>query len=175
MAAAPPCLDRFQAGRLGYKKKMILTGVNPAFKLCPMKCREVTVKKKRVETFRTIRYLDHGSSIHLYIQTARASCTTRWARSRSPNNICSTRIYIQCTYIHTHVHVVAATAFYKEQPVIDFLKDVLGDRVRVDLHGGLQDFMRRQFAKEIKGIYINFTKSMVTVLYTCTQHYTCIH
>ena len=26
----PPCLDRFQAGRLGYKKKMILTGVNPA-------------------------------------------------------------------------------------------------------------------------------------------------
>ena len=26
----PPCLDRFQAGRFGYKKKMILTGVNPA-------------------------------------------------------------------------------------------------------------------------------------------------
>ena len=25
-------------------------GVNPAFKLCPVKCREVTVKKKRVET-----------------------------------------------------------------------------------------------------------------------------
>ena len=84
-------------------------------------------------------------------------------------------VYIQCTYIHTHVHVVAATAFYKEQPVIDFLKDVLGDRVRVDLHGGLQDSMRRQFAKEIKGIYINFTKSMVTVLYTCTHNTTCIH
>ena len=52
----PLCLDRFQAGRLGYKKKMILTGVNPS-KLCPVKCREVTVKKKRVETFRNIRYV----------------------------------------------------------------------------------------------------------------------
>ena len=26
--------------------------------VCPMKCREVTVKKKRVETFRNIRYGD---------------------------------------------------------------------------------------------------------------------
>ena len=29
----------------------------------------VTFKKVHVETFRTIRYLDHGSSIHIYIIT----------------------------------------------------------------------------------------------------------
>ena len=55
----PPCLDRFQAGRLGYMTKMSLTGlcrVNPACTVCPVKCREVTVKKKRVETFRNIQY-----------------------------------------------------------------------------------------------------------------------
>ena len=34
---------------------------NPA--LCPVKCREVTVKKKRVETFRNIRYGDGRISI----------------------------------------------------------------------------------------------------------------
>ena len=31
-----------------------LCRVNPAFTVCPVKCREVTVKKKRVETFRKI-------------------------------------------------------------------------------------------------------------------------
>ena len=52
--------------------------------------------------------------------------------------------------------------------MINFLKDVLGDRI--DLHGGLQDFMRRKFGKEIKG---TFRKSMVTFIHTfvCTQHY----
>ena len=62
----PPCLDRFQAGRLGYVTMMSLTGlcrVNPAFTVCPVKCREVTVKKKRVETFRNIRYGDGRISI----------------------------------------------------------------------------------------------------------------
>ena len=45
----PPCLDRFQAGRLGYMTKMSFAGrVNPSFTVCPVKCREVTVKKKRV-------------------------------------------------------------------------------------------------------------------------------
>ena len=38
---------------------------------CPVKCREVTVKKKRVETFRNIRYLVHVSYVRPYIQTAR--------------------------------------------------------------------------------------------------------
>ena len=50
----PPCLDRFQAGRLGYMSKMSLTELHRI--VCPVKCREVTVKKKRVGTFRKIRY-----------------------------------------------------------------------------------------------------------------------
>ena len=61
----PPCLDRFQAGRLGNVTMMSLTGlcrVNPALTVCPVK----TVKKKRVETFRDIRYGDG----RIYIQTA---------------------------------------------------------------------------------------------------------
>ena len=32
--------------------------------VCPVKCREVTVKKKRVETFRNIRYGD--GRIYIY-------------------------------------------------------------------------------------------------------------
>ena len=63
----PPCLDRFQAGRLGYMTKMSLTGLCRAKSipaLCPVKCREVTVKKKRVETFRNIRYGDGRIIIH---------------------------------------------------------------------------------------------------------------
>ena len=48
--------------------------------VCPVKCREVTVKKKRVETFRNIRYGDGriynwasgselrlGSPVYMYI------------------------------------------------------------------------------------------------------------
>ena len=63
----PPCLDRFQAGRLGYMTKMSLTGlcrVNPAFTVCPVKCREVTVKKKRVGTFSmvTVVYLSDSAA-----------------------------------------------------------------------------------------------------------------
>ena len=68
----PPCLDQFQAGRLGYVTMISLTGlcrVNPAFTVCPVKCREVTVKKKRVETFRNIRYGDG----RIYIGRAGAS------------------------------------------------------------------------------------------------------
>ena len=38
--------------------------------VCPMKCREVTVKKKRVETFRNIRYGD--SRIYYYTDSAAA-------------------------------------------------------------------------------------------------------
>ena len=41
--------------------------MNPAFTVCPVQCREVTVKKKRVETF--IRYGD-GRIIIIIIQTA---------------------------------------------------------------------------------------------------------
>ena len=39
--------------------------------------------------------------------------------------------------------------------MIDFLKDVLGDRVRVNLHYPLEDDMKRKFIKEIKGSYNN--------------------
>ena len=44
---------------------------------------------------------------------------------------------------------VAATAFYKEQPVLDFMKEVMGRDF--DPRRPLQDFVRRKFAKEIKG------------------------
>jgi len=49
---------------------------------------------------------------------------------------------------------IAATAFYKEQSVLDFMKEVL-ERDRVNMQRPLQDFVRRKFAKEIKGIYNN--------------------
>ena len=50
--------------------------------VCPVKCREVTVKKKRVETFRNIRYGD-GRTIPLHGQ--RSSCESPGgARSGSP-------------------------------------------------------------------------------------------
>ena len=74
----PPCLDRFQAGRLGYVTMMSLTGlcrVNPAFTVCPVKCREVTVKKKRVETFRDIRYGD-GRIYYIYNYTDSAAAVS---------------------------------------------------------------------------------------------------
>ena len=59
-----------------------LTGlcrVNPAFTVCPVKCREVTVKKKRVETFRNIRYGDGRIYIYILytiIQTAQQLITS---------------------------------------------------------------------------------------------------
>ena len=43
------------------------------------------MKKKRVETFRNIRYVQRPT-YNIYIQKHRASCTTRLARSRSPIN-----------------------------------------------------------------------------------------
>ena len=46
--------------------------------------------------------------------------------------------------------------------MIDFLKDVLGDRV--NLRNPLQDYMRRKFIKEIKGSY---NVSSCTYIYIC--------
>ena len=88
----PPCLDQFQAGRLGYMTKMSLTElcrVNPE---SPVKCREVTVKKKRVETFRNIRYGDGRIYYHYYyIYRQRSSCESPGgARSGSPQLYFST-------------------------------------------------------------------------------------
>jgi len=45
------------------------------------------------------------------------------------------------------IYAVAATAFYKEQSVLDFMKEVLKSVIQEPL----QDLVRRQFAKEIKG------------------------
>ena len=46
---------------------------------------------------------------------------------------------------------VPATAFYKVQPVIEFMKEVFERERGFDLERPLQDFLRRKFAKEIKG------------------------
>ena len=51
-----------------------------------------------------------------------------------------------------YIYAVAATAFYKEQSVLDFMREVL-ERDRVNMQRPLQDSVRRKFAKEIKGIY----------------------
>ena len=45
--------------------------------LCPVKCREVTVKKKRIETLR-----HHDGTIQI---EKKPSCMTTWARSCSLN------------------------------------------------------------------------------------------
>ena len=48
------------------------------------------------------------------------------------------------------IYAVAATAFYKEQSVLDFMKEVLKSD-KINIQEPLQDFVRRKFAKEIKG------------------------
>ena len=56
------------------------------------------MKKKRVETFRNIRYVaspDRNIYI-IYIQKNRASCTTRLARSRSPIILRSSEDVVLC-------------------------------------------------------------------------------
>ena len=54
------------------------------------------MKKKRVETFRNIRYVaSPDRNIIIYIQKNRASCTTRLARSRSPIMYCRTDMHIR--------------------------------------------------------------------------------
>ena len=46
---------------------------------------------------------------------------------------------------------VAASAFYKVQPVIEFMKEVFERERGFNLERTLQDFLRRKFAKEMKG------------------------
>ena len=47
--------------------------MNPAFTVCLVKCREVTVKKKRVQTFRNIRYGDGRIYIYIYYTDSAAA------------------------------------------------------------------------------------------------------
>ena len=57
---------------------------NPA--LCPVKCREVTVKKKRVETFRNIRYGDGRITI-IYTDSAAAVSPPVGLAQARPNHV----------------------------------------------------------------------------------------
>lgn len=89
-------------------------------------------------------------------------------------------------YVHAYLHVlylivvfclvfsVAATAFYKEEPVIDFMKEVLSREREFDIRRPLKDFVRRKFAKEIKGQYYNHMKycllnTVHVALFSCTH------
>ena len=60
------------------------------------------------------------------------------------------------TRIHYLVHLaspVSATAFYKQQPVLDFLCEVLELTNIEEQRRPLSDSQRVKFAKEIKGDY----------------------
>ena len=54
--------------------------------------------------------------------------------------------------------------------MIDFMREVL-EIDRIDPQRPLQDFVRRKFAKEIKGLAFTY----IHVLYTCTVYMYCIH
>ena len=56
---------------------------------------------------------------------------------------------------------VSATAFYKSQPVIDFMCEVLDIRDIQDQRRPLNDAQRVKFTKEIKGT--NESRSVATV------------
>lgn len=50
--------------------------------------------------------------------------------------------------------LVSATAFYKSQPVIDFMCEVLDIRDIQEQRRPLNDAQRVKFTKEIKGLYL---------------------
>ena len=52
--------------------------------------------------------------------------------------------------------------------MIDFMREVL-ERDRIDPQKPLQDFVRRKFAKEIKGLAFTY----IHVLHTCMSLYYC--
>lgn len=57
-----------------------------------------------------------------------------------------------------NVHfIVSATAFYKSQPVIEFLCEVLDLRDISEQRKSLTDSQRVKFTKEIKGLKIEIT------------------
>ena len=66
-------------------------------------------------------------------------------------------IYIYL-FIYVYVYViVSATAFYKAQPVIEFMCEVLDIRDIGDQKRPLTDSQRVKFTKEIKGLKIEIT------------------
>lgn len=62
-------------------------------------------------------------------------------------------IDFNCHYSYT----VSATAFYKAQPVTDFMCEVLDIRDVLDQRKPLTDSQRVKFTKEIKGLKIEIT------------------
>ena len=64
-----------------------------------------------------------------------------------------------------HHFPVAATTFYKEQSVMDFMVELFERDRDFDLRRPMQDAIRRKFAKEIKGyIRINL---IIGYMYLC--------
>ena len=66
---------------------------------------------------------------------------------------------------HFPHHTVSATAFYKQQPVLDFLCEVLELQDIQEQRRPLSDSQRVKFAKEIKGLYMYMYK-LFTYMYT---------
>ena len=66
--------------------------------------------------------------------------------------------------VHTRVIAVSATAFYKAQPVIEFMCEVLDIRDIQDQRRPLTDSQRVKFTKEIKGQRHAYT------VHTLTHH-----
>ena len=55
------------------------------------------------------------------------------------------------------IYLVSATAFYKSQPVIDFLCEILDIQNIHEHNKPLNDAQRVKFTKEIKGLKIEIT------------------
>ena len=55
---------------------------------------------------------------------------------------------------------VSATAFYKSQPVIEFMCEVLDIRDVNEQRKPLTDSQRVKFTKEIKGFYIRYVRKL---------------
>ena len=79
------------------------------------------------------------------------------------------------TYLHTQTCIVSATAFYKQQAVLDFLCEVLELSNIEEQRRPLSDSQRVKFAKEIKGGYISCMHVPVGVWGQHRMPYLCTH
>lgn len=70
-----------------------------------------------------------------------------------------------CNYI-VLLPPVSATAFYKAQPVIEFMCEVLDIRDIGDQRRPLTDSQRVKFTKEIKGVLLGSRSSLVCAAIT---------
>lgn len=83
----------------------------------------------------------------------------RWSVSKK-KAIHFQRVSIFCDFIvhmFAFAHSVSATAFYKAQPVIEFMCEVLDIRDINEQRKPLTDSQRVKFTKEIKGLKIEIT------------------